>query len=914
MSPAFRSLLSKEWSERRRLLSWGTVLFLIYLGYCVAYELEFQNRVLASSYYTTCLMFSWMGAILLAMTTVTGEYTQRTLRFSASLPASLNQIAWTRLIGAWVTIATPILVGALVITPLLATGLFEQAGLRPWDYGMGNTLRLPDRPSLSRWEAVQFLWTLCAIAFASALYHTTLISLLGSWSRTEGTVGFIGALVALMIFPLGTIRNDFEKSGSYWAADWIPSVLPHNLAFTWSYGEWDGSSYQDLELPEFVFWPIVVNLAITAVLATIFTYRYGRRATFSRETAKVSQRRWMLQFPRLLSRLHFSGNSQRAALIWLNARQSIPLCIVGLAVAALLTFIEVSQQGMHRHIVIDFAGSLPSTTWFIGLIWATIIAISVFSAELKGGLHQFWRSRPIAPVDWFWTKYFSGLTALIVILDLLPGLIGALGTKSLYCPPTSGVGLPYFACMPLLHAMVYSLTTALICRFRRSIPVAIAAISLFFVFDQFLESIPVYPRRSTMDVFNQLEQQRREKKPVDLTSEGYPVVYGAVLLVTIGSCIFARRVSIPSTFIRASGLVLIVMLGLATTGLQAADSQIISELVERIEKRKLQLKHVHLKLSHHLHRYPALYEITSPAVQVASRHRKTPAPREPEDVRKSYEYFADGERCTWTEFDEQGEIVSQTSYDGATAKVLTLKPLRSSYGGTISPSSPRPPIPFELADQVNDKYLGFTLDNLLESKLQPTITESEIDGERLIRINFEQKRSSNEEDNPNSSSVHRVTMVFNRSRNDWPVFFQQEVFQKDGKTPALTQTVSMHDWIVSGSVSYPKQIRTEVYMAAKSEPIRLVHTVTQEYDTDLFEVDPNTPPETFDIAFPPGVAVYNYAEKKFYQGGLSGKLEEYRPMPRGLRGAVLVYHLLWISAAVGYFCRVPRNEPTLAPS
>ena len=100
MSPEFRSLLMKEWAERRSLFRMGLVLAVVFLGYCIAYEIEYRTRSLIASVYQTSVMFSSMAAVLLAMSTATGEYTRRTLKFSSSLPVSLRSVAWARLIGA----------------------------------------------------------------------------------------------------------------------------------------------------------------------------------------------------------------------------------------------------------------------------------------------------------------------------------------------------------------------------------------------------------------------------------------------------------------------------------------------------------------------------------------------------------------------------------------------------------------------------------------------------------------------------------------------------------------------------------------------------------------------------------------------------------------------------------------------
>ena len=171
MSPEFSSLLMKEWAERRSLFRFAIVYVVVFLGYGIAYEFEYRTRTLVASFFQTSVTFGSLAAVLLAMSTATGEYTRRTLKFSASLPVSLRTVAWARLLGAWGCLVIPIVCGAVLVTLLLASGLVEQAGLR------SDTARLPDRPSLSRLAAIHFLWTTTAIAVVITMQLATLLSL-----------------------------------------------------------------------------------------------------------------------------------------------------------------------------------------------------------------------------------------------------------------------------------------------------------------------------------------------------------------------------------------------------------------------------------------------------------------------------------------------------------------------------------------------------------------------------------------------------------------------------------------------------------------------------------------------------------------------------------------------------------------
>ncbi len=142
--------------------------------------------------------------------------------------------------------------GALLMTVLVGAGMFEQAGLRSDEI---RRVALPDRPSISPGEAVGFLWTTTAILLAVVLFHSTLVSLIGTYFRREGSVGFVGAMVMLVSAMATTIRPMLVTFGQYFVSDWIGALLPTSLAISWGYSELDGSSYTDLEIAPLVFGP-----------------------------------------------------------------------------------------------------------------------------------------------------------------------------------------------------------------------------------------------------------------------------------------------------------------------------------------------------------------------------------------------------------------------------------------------------------------------------------------------------------------------------------------------------------------------------------------------------------------------------------------------------------------------------------
>ena len=675
MSPEFRSLLMKEWAERRSLFRMGLVLALVFLGYCIAYEIEYRTRSLIASVYQTSVMFSSMAAVLLAMSTATGEYTRRTLNFSASLPVSLRSVAWARLIGAWGCLVTPIVMRAVFVTLSLACGVIERAGLR------SDTVRLPDRPSLTIIEAIGFLWTTTAIAVVATLQPSTLLSLIGTRCRNEGTVGCLGAIVVLFTLAFTAIRRSLDSMGWYLLSDWIGSVVPQSMAISWGYGDLDGSTYTDLELAPLIVGPLLACLLITLGLAVGFARCYGCRLDASAQSAKTRQR-WLprVTIPALLTRFRFRWPGRFAALMWLNARQSVPFCLAGLTIAVLIALMPLFEEGNRM----TLAGELPSTTWFVGTLWAAIVAVGVFSSELKPGLEHFWRSRPISPGTWFWTKFAVGLMAVVGTLDVIPLLLAWSSPYEAFRHPEDRISdLSYLACIPLIHAFVYAVTVAATCRLRRAIPAAMIALLLFFVLDSVLKSIPGHNNFSTLDVYNKFDPVEKAGERINLLSEGYPLVYGIVIAVILGATLFARRTLIPPRTARKIVLPAIVF-GLClvndSSPIHAAETPTAADIVAGMKQREALVRDVRMRLNTRLHRTDAFYTLNLDSLPQPTRRRRSEVAflNLARDEAKSYELFERLPCTAWKEFGSDGAVQSLAAFDGETQRVFTIASPRSS--------------------------------------------------------------------------------------------------------------------------------------------------------------------------------------------------------------------------------------------
>jgi len=520
MNLELRSLIRQQWRERRLTLAVCSGWMLCCLVYVVAYECSYRFRDPVAGLYISSLMLTLFAAIFLAMKTALGEQTLGTFGFSQALPLTRQRLARTRMTSAVITLVVPIILGALVMTPLLWSGFLEQAPTRlPNSVSYG---RIAERPSLSAAEAVGLLWTVAAVAIAGGVQLLLVLSILGTRLRSESQIGFCGAILFFVWTLLPEIRLEYEA-----LRDWLGALLPASLIINWSYGDIEGGSYADLEIGQPLWASLGTNLLVLALLFLWFVRWYGRRSVAHRSSRVFRWRRW----PAVWSRIPVSLPNRATALVWINLRQSLPLAFFGLLLAALITFFQFSGNNPEE----SFRTQLPSSTWIVAAVWATVVGAGVFAAELQPSLSSFWQSRPLTVGTWFWCKFSTGLVAVLGVLD------GATIWVSWGTPIGHATGLSwsYIACMPVVHATLYAVAVLGVCWTRRPAVGAMLAIVAFFTTTILMSSI-VGESYEPFSIHHLLLVDEIAGQ-FDLSSHNYPLVYGVLIAVLVASAWLASR-------------------------------------------------------------------------------------------------------------------------------------------------------------------------------------------------------------------------------------------------------------------------------------------------------------------------------------------------------------------------------------
>ena len=161
--------------------------------------------------------------------------------------------------------------------------------------------------------------------------------------------------------------------------------------------------------------------------------------------------------------------SRSAALLLKAMQEEVPRFVaVMLAAVALVIFLGVQEAAVrlffpHKGIVM-----------ITGVVAAIFMGIATFAADLDPRINIFWRSRPISPTRWFWTKYAVAFVTFLIVLAL-PQIVWMAGEMPLERLRTIG---PVFGAVTACWFGSFSAGVAAICLVRRPLPAGIFATGL----------------------------------------------------------------------------------------------------------------------------------------------------------------------------------------------------------------------------------------------------------------------------------------------------------------------------------------------------------------------------------------------------------------------------------------------------
>lgn len=527
-----KSLLWVQWRETRIYLAVFVAWMLLAVCYGIGYEVGHKLRAAVGGFSGQAMLYSIFAAVFLAMRTAQGELSNGTIGFSASLPVSLRRIGAARIGTAAATLAIPILIAAAVLSFALIGGLIEQAAPR----SIPCLKRLTERETAPLLTSLEQLWSVAIIAIFGGIELLLTLSLFGCWLRSQKQVGLLGAVMGL-----GTIL----AGGLLWMVERLPisqliygAILPQSLVIQWGHRDGVGS-YTDHELAQCRWVSLVLAVPVLLIIGFLFTTQYGRLRN-SAPVGTSRRGRWLP--PAIWSYIPVRLSSRHAALIWLELRQSLPLVLWGFVFGCLITIFTVvtESQGLYSTSE-SLRSELPHSMAFVGLLWAAVVGSGLYSDELREDLGAFWRSRPISPTAWFWTKFIVGL---VVVLSVLDGFTILAAWNAPRDTPTQGMSWSYILCFPLQHAWMYSLAVLGTCWLRKPVIGGFLAILGFGVVHMAITAFPATVELEPTNVYNSLLDAERAGKP-DFMQRGYIFTYGTLAISIILIALLSLRLAKP---------------------------------------------------------------------------------------------------------------------------------------------------------------------------------------------------------------------------------------------------------------------------------------------------------------------------------------------------------------------------------
>ena len=199
--------------------------------------------------------------------------------------------------------------------------------------------------------------------------------------------------------------------------------------------------------------------------------RFGRKAVRPARTlggrVKATKSDWLAP-PR---------RSQLTAVIWKQVHETGPLALMAAAavlVMASLAFWLNIENPMQN----SFTEILAGITISVGFLVTVVTGQGVFLEDLKPKVSTFWRSRPINTTQWFFVKFFTGLTVLVITFGALLLLAYAFDTGRRYF--NSDHWVQEVAFISLHFLLIYTLSMASYCLGRQPIISVVATLGIIF--------------------------------------------------------------------------------------------------------------------------------------------------------------------------------------------------------------------------------------------------------------------------------------------------------------------------------------------------------------------------------------------------------------------------------------------------
>jgi len=341
-----------------------------------------------------------------------------------------------------------------------------------------------------------YVWKLC-FDLLGIEYHDSVRGMRGSTGVTGNwwvDLVLMSVLVATSLFiwaaATGVNRKDEVSAGAvalavivgWWLLVWFAGYIlfgnrePNKWLTVFGYSTAPAGfvpagdmAWRHGYLPLCIFTAAITHFA----LAAWYVRRFGRIENVEVRSPQVavrdkSQSDW----------LGTPWRTPATAIAWKQFRESGPLVLAGLAgvigIVALILAGNLEQFfSQPRFLAELFAGVSVS----LGFGVAMIVGIGICLNDVGPKLSTFWRSRPVNPDLWFWSKFLTGLAVLLAAVYVpLVAIVLAVHPN-----PHGVLFHPNAMIMPTAHLAIFAAAVAMTCLVRHAVYAAILSIPILYL-------------------------------------------------------------------------------------------------------------------------------------------------------------------------------------------------------------------------------------------------------------------------------------------------------------------------------------------------------------------------------------------------------------------------------------------------
>lgn len=423
--PPWHALLAKEWHEQK----WRAATLTIALLLFVFFASGGSNSDLVANFQFAAWLIGSAGALFIAVKCAVGERNEGSIGFLLSLP-----------IERWKIGIAHILVSAfLCVAPLLVTALILQIIL---------LLSGQSAQTTPLWTA-----TVVSLGGCLALFFWITATTLDQPTELRAaalgiTVIVLWAIIGVLLPPASPAYQPFGLAevilgigpAGWWRMNTVPVHPPD---------------------PGIVVWSLIGF----SLLAALIIGNYGRPPRPSLPSIHLKWRGGVRKPYR----------RPGIALVVMHLRELLPIVSIGIlslvAWSAFLLHYQASED-IHLPKTLEFVTTASSA---IGVFLMVATVVYTFVPSLEPNLMSFWRSRPIPPNEWFWSKYSICLLVSLTLIHTPTTLIIGTGTRIAWFDCSSEIVA--CLCLCLMHTAIASIAVLCASLTRRTVSAAILALS-----------------------------------------------------------------------------------------------------------------------------------------------------------------------------------------------------------------------------------------------------------------------------------------------------------------------------------------------------------------------------------------------------------------------------------------------------